>query len=668
MAEELSAALTTETPDSTRPITVRSIVVGTALIALLAFITPYSEYRVHSMEFFQGQIPIGALASLVVVLLPVNWFLGRFKPAWRISLPELVFMFIMAFAGIMVYHIGMMGLFLSMISSPDYFAAPENRYAEFILPYLPPAAIPSNANNEMAYFYTGLPPGQKIPWNAWLVPLFWWWSFFAAFLLVCCALTAILRKQWFDHEKVNFPHAEVTLALVKGSGEKGGLPEIMRNRLFWYGALIPFAFIAWNIVSYFTPLWPRIRFSQVETGIAIQYFDSFHVKPDFFTIGFAYFVDTNILFSLWFFRYLVMVQDAAYRRIGVVAATRNDPWTTANALIGWECFGGLVLWTLWGLWMGRRHLRAVWQRVWNSGAGADDSNELLSYRTAVVSLAGGLLFMLAWLMYLGMAWYVATIFLAILMVLIIGITRVVAESGMPIVGAPITAQAFTMRTIGDANLSPQSFVGLSLSLAAFRMIEGYPMPMVMHSARLGDIVHGRRRALFVAIFAGSIIAMILMSTTTIRLAYDGGAFNFGAHHAFHQMWEAYDHMVARIKDPWPREPALLLHFAGGASFVASLLFARYRFNWSGLHPVGFFTAMTFYHSVTTLSFLITWLIKLIINKIGGMALYNRWKPFFVGLICGQVAGAILSFVVDAIFFMGEGHDIYTMAAFGGQGW
>ena len=152
----------------------------------------------------------------------------------------------------MVYHIGMMGLFLSMISSPDYFAAPENRYAEFILPYLPPAAIPSNAHNEMAYFYTGLPPGQKIPWNVWLVPLFWWWSFFAAFLLVCCALTAILRKQWFDHEKVTFPHAEVTLALVKGSGEKGGLPEIMRSRLFWYGALIPFAFIVWNIISYFT--------------------------------------------------------------------------------------------------------------------------------------------------------------------------------------------------------------------------------------------------------------------------------------------------------------------------------------------------------------------------------------------------------------------------------
>jgi hypothetical protein len=502
----------------------------------------------------------------------------------------------------------------------------------------------------------------------WIVPLFWWWSFFAAFLLVCSALTAVLRKQWFDHEKITFPQAEVTLALMDGSGEDGGLPKIMRGRLFWFGAAVPFAFIAWNIISYFTPLWPRIYFSQHETGLTIQYFDGIYVKPDFFTIGIAYLVDTKVLFSVWFFRLLLMFQDAGYRRFGVQAATRNDPWTTSNALIGWECLGGLLIWVLWGLWTGRHHLRAVWVRVWNPNEGADDSNELLSYRTAIISLVAGLAYILVWLVHLGMSWVVAAIFLFGLLVLVVGVTRIVAESGMPMVGAPITAQGIAMRTVGDANLSPESFVGLSLSLAAFRMIEGYPMPMVMHSAKLGDIVHGRRRALFVAIFAGSIIAMILMSTVTIRLAYDGGAFNFGQHHAFHQMWEAYDHMIGRIKDPWPRDMSLYMHFIGGAVFIGSLIFARYRLNWSGLHPVGFFTANTFYHMTTAISFLIAWIIKVIILRVGGLALYQHWKPFFIGLIFGQVAGATLSFLVDCFFFMGQGHDIYTMAAFGGQGW
>jgi len=650
---------------SSNPITARSVGGGIALMAFLAMFTPYAEYRMHSVELFQGELPIGALATLIVVLVPLNWLLARFRPAWRITMPEMIFMFVMGFAGIMVYHIGMMGLFLSMISSPDYFAAPENRYREFILPYLPSWAIPSNLNREMARFYVGMPQGTRIPWGVWVGPLFWWWSFFAAFLLVCSALTAILRKQWFDHEKVTFPQAEIPLALVQGSGEEGGLPHIMRNRLFWYGALVPFSFIAWNIVHYFTPLWPKINFSQVETSLAIQYFDGLYVKPDFFTIGFSYLVNTQIVFSLWFFRILLMFQDAAYRRMGVQAATRNDLWATSDALVAWQCLGGMVIWILWGLWMGRRHFRAVWERIRNPSAGADDSNELLSYRTSLLLLATGLLYMLFWLVHLGMAWPVALLFLAALVILVIAVTRIVAESGMPFVGAPVTAQGITLRSIGDANFSPHSFVGISLSLAAFRMIEGYPMPMVMHSARLGDVVRGRRRSLFIAIFAGSVIAMVLMSATTISLAYHGGAFNFGQHHAFHQMWEAYDHMVARFKDPWPRDISLYAHFLGGMAFIGLLLYSRYRFNWSGLHPVGFFTADTFYHKVSALSFFIAWLIKVLIVKVGGMSAYRRYKPFFIGLICGQVFGAMCSLVVDFFFFMGQGHDIYTGFAFGG---
>jgi len=196
----------------------------------------------------------------------------------------------------------------------------------------------------------------------------------------------------------------------------------------------------------------------------------------------------------------------------------------------------------------------------------------------------------------------------------------VAEAGMPFVGAPVTAQGITLRTIGDANVSSQSMVGIALSLAAFRMIEGYPMPMVMHSARLGDIVRARRRPLFVAILVGSLIAMALMSITTIYLAYNGGAFNFGGHHAFSQMTYAYDHITSRIQGPWPRDPLLLAHFAAGAGFVTALLFLRYRMNWALIHPVGFFTAGTFYHGTQWLSFFIAWLLKVV------SCVLVAWKP------------------------------------------
>jgi hypothetical protein len=645
-------------------ITRRSLAGGSLLMAFFAIFTPYAEYRMHSVEIFQGELPIGALAILICVFAPLNFVLVKLKPEWRFTLPELVFMFVMGFAGLMVYHIGMMGLFVSMISSPYYFASPANRYDEFLLPHLPVWSVTPNENLEMTWFYNGLPPGKSIPWSVWVTPLFWWWSFFAAFLLVCSALTAIVRKQWFDYEKIRFPQAEITLSLMEGSDVGSGLPTVMRSRLFWWGAAIPFFLIAWNILHYFMPAWPFITFTQTLTSLVIRNFNGTYVKPDFFIIGFMYFVDTNIVFSLWFFRILMMIQGAVYRRMGVEAATRNDLWTTSNALGAWQTLGGLFIWLAFAAWMGRHHLRAVWERVCDSEKGADDSNELLSYRTSAFLIVGGLIYMAIWLMRLGMAWYVACVFLFALVVIVVAITRVVAISGMPFVGAPVTAQGFTLRTIGDANLGAESMVGISLSLAAFRMIEGYPMPMVMHAARLGDAVQGKRRQLFVAVFVGSILAMMLMCLTTIWLAYNGGAFNFGQHHAFKQMTEAFNHMVIRIRDPWPRDASMFAHFGVGAALIGGLLAVRYRFGWSGLHPVGFFTADTFYHGVSGLSFFLAWLIKVAILKLGGMTLYNRAKPFFVGLIAGQVLGAVLTVIIDYFFFPGAGHDVETGFSFG----
>ena len=52
-------------------ISVRSVVGGALLVMLLSIATPFSEYRLHSVELFQGELPLGALATLVVILLPL---------------------------------------------------------------------------------------------------------------------------------------------------------------------------------------------------------------------------------------------------------------------------------------------------------------------------------------------------------------------------------------------------------------------------------------------------------------------------------------------------------------------------------------------------------------------------------------------------------------------
>jgi len=643
------------------------VIGGSLLVVLVSIVTPYSEYRLHSVELFQGQLPLGALATLVVIVLPLQWLLARFFPAWRLRESEILFMFSMGFAGLMVYHIGMMGLFLSMVSSPEYFASPENQYARYLLPYLPAWAIVPNSNSAMTWFYTGLPTGAAIPWRVWVGPLFWWWSFFFAFLVLCGSLTAILRKQWFDHEKIRFPQAEVTLALVEGSGGASGLNTVSGSPPFWVGFALSAGILVWNSVSYFRPIWPRIDFSQMAPWM-LNFGPGFGVVdlvPDPFVIGISYLVDVKILFSVWFFFLLGRVQQAVQVKTGYVSG-QTDLWTTSDNLSGWQSLGGLFFVVFWFLWMSRAHLKRVLRHALHPETSQeDDSNEMLSYRMSLILLFACSVYMVLWLIHLGLDWYVALVFFVALVVLVLGITRIVAETGMPLVGSPVTAQGITTRLFGDAALGPSNIAGLAVTYAAFRMVEGYPMPVTMHAARLGDSAGASRRTLFGAVLFGSVAAMVVMSVVTIALAYNGGAFNFGAHHAFHQMYEAYDHMTSRIRSPYPWDWRLFAHFGGGALFVGLLTFLRYRFGWDSLNPIGFCTATTFYHSAIWSGVFITWAIKIIIHKIGGLSLYRRCYPFFIGLVAGHVAGAIFCLAVDWIWFPGAGHDIRTMIYFFG---
>jgi hypothetical protein len=131
------------------------------------------------------------------------------------------------------------------------------------------------------------------------------------------------------------------------------------------------------------------------------------------------------------------------------------------------------------------------------------------------------------------------------------------------------------------------------------------------------------------------------------------------------MYEAYDHMTSRIRAPYPQDWRIFAHFGGGAIFVGFLTFLRYRLGWDALNPIGFCTATTFYHDAMWSGMFLTWLIKLIIQRLGGLDLYLKLKPFFIGLVAGHVAGGIVCLAVDWIWFPGIGHDIRTMIYFFG---
>ena len=92
--------------------------------------------------------------------------------------------------------------------------------------------------------------------------------------------------------------------------------------------------------------------------------------------------------------------------------------------------------------------------------------------------------------------------------------------------------------------------------------------------------------------------------------------------------------------------------------VAFLSFLNMRFPWWPLHPIGFCVANVWPVRIAAFSVFIAWFAKVLIIRFGGMNGYRRAQPFFMGLIAGFVTGVAMNFVVDLIWFPGEGHSFW----------
>ena len=83
----------------------------------------------------------------------------------------------------------------------------------------------------------------------------------------------------------------------------------------------------------------------------------------------------------------------------------------------------------------------------------------------------------------------------------------------------------------------------------------------------------------------------------------------------------------------------------GFLFTLLLLFLRMRFFWWTLHPLGYALADDYSMQWFWASLWLSWLLKTITLKYGGIKKYRRAVPFFIGLILGEfVIGSLWSII------------------------
>lgn len=396
-------------------VTFRSVAVGLLLVISVNTWPIYGLYVIHINQMVFSYMAMALMIPFVLLTLGINVGLRRVRPSWALTPLELVVVFSTGLVGALFPLMNFTGLIMGHLSTPYYFATPENAWSDLLHPHLPDWLFPRDADHAMRHFYEGLPSDMPIPWEAWVGPLLWWFAFAGILTWTCLCVAVLLRKQWADVERLPFPAAQVALELVQKSDDSVW-PPLARNRLFWIGLSIPLVIICWNIVGYFLPDFPKIPITRAGGGVTFlqinRYIPSryFYIGIHFFIMGFAYWTSLEVLFSIWFFYLLVCVEVGFFNRLGYSIGTPGL-WSSAHAANAWQAFGALTFMLGWSLWIGRDHLKRIWRQVRHNERTIDDSEELFTYRTATWGAVAGGCFVIGWLHASGMDLHVVLPFL-----------------------------------------------------------------------------------------------------------------------------------------------------------------------------------------------------------------------------------------------------------------
>ncbi|MDA0748236.1 MAG: hypothetical protein O2954_17065 [bacterium] len=634
-------------------VSVRAVGVGLVLAVGVNAFMLYTEYAVGASASNYSHFPVYVFASFALLILFVLPVLKRATGRAVLSRAEVYVVLMMGLVAGAVPANGLAGFLVVVMATPFYFATPENRWAEVLHPHIPAWIAPPHPETVRGFF-EGLPPGASIPWSAWAVPLFWWTCFVVALAGIAASVAVLLRRQWAQNERLTYPLVSVAVDLAGGAE---GISGLLKKRGFWIGFGLAFGLVAWNIVGYFEPSFPTIplegRSFPLGRGIP-----SIQTKINLFVVGFAYFANLDVLFSIWFFRLIYIAQVGIFNRLGYGSGGNEDQWSSGYA--GWQSFGALIAMVLWGMWVARGHLREVLREACSPQEDADSGKEMMSYRAALIVLGVCSAFCVAWLWRAGMDISMVLAYGAASLVLYIGIARIVAESGLLYVRGPMTAQVFGLYMLGSSAAGPATVAALGLTYTTISQGKGLFLPALVQAARLADFSKGSRRRMLGAVALAFAVALITSVAVTLYLGYTYGTHNFRTWHIRAGGLWVFNDTAGKILSPFPADVRRLGFLGLGAGVMGLLTMLRYRFAWWPLHPIGFTVSCTYFTQRTFVAVFLAWACKLLILRLGGVTLYRRAGPVFLGLLVGYALGVALSALVDVFWFPGQGHYIHSV--------
>jgi len=347
-------------------------------------------------------------------------------------------------------------------------------------------------------------------------------------------------------------------------------------------------------------------------------------------------------FSLWFFCLLTTFEQGFFNITGF-GTQEFLPYNADRPLLGWQSLGSLIVIVLYGLWISRKSLIGI---IKSKG-----ENEIISPRFSFIGLVISLLIIYIWLLYSGISFLPAILFIFFAFLIYIGITRVICEGGLAATRAPVISPVATNSLFGSKNLGSSVLVPLGLTFVYTSDVRTFVMASVANGLKMVDQIKKRKNIIFLAIIISIFVSLVSSILITIYLGYKYGAVNAQPWFFIAGPQYGWRYIVQELQKPTGPDWRYFRLAGLGAIICFLLLYMRTRFIWFPFHPLGFAFSTIMMTNALWFSIFISWLIKTIILKYGGVKVYEKGRFFFIGLIFGQFVVCGLWVVID--FFTGK---------------
>jgi hypothetical protein len=677
--------------------TFRAVIVGLIGALLISGFGYFNDWVLGLENVTAGhQLPVSVLGLLILAMIAVNPLLRLVRTNWAFRAGEVGVAAMLTMVACSVPGRGLMEQFTSSLAMPAYWNQQDpgmrkNRVLEYVPPFMLPAGGQYDDQVVGPLVRGGLGrPGQpvgfdRVPWNAWTTPMAAWLPllFLSAAASICLGL--IVHRQWSVHERLQYPIAEFTRSLVEGGTHAPGqgAGSLFRSRLFWIGLGVVLAIRVMNGIWVWYPdrmiqipltfdfgpvgqKWPRIA-----RTFTIMFLQWPQICP--VAIAFCFFLSSEISLTLGLS--LLMYAPVALILIerGVDVSTDYE----IGGIEGWQRAGSYVAMGLVLLYIGRRYYWDVLRRaVWPVGRAGDaarpgaDGSVAWAARIFLLSVIA----MIVAVTLMGLDWPVAALTILLMLLTFVCVSRISAETGLFFVQPGWQPFGFLLALFGPLAIGPQGVIISAMVCNVLCVDQSMAvMPYFVNGLKVcGDLRVQPARAGWSAM--GIYVAGVCLAVPLVLWAnYNYG---FSTRSGYSWYWyrriptvpfRAAEPMINTLKasnrleesqdlSPLQRlaniQPAPHFLAAAGAGFAAVLvfMFLRLRFTWWPLHPVMFLVWTTWPIQMFGASFLLGWALKVAVTRLGGTRLHNRCKPLMIGMVAGELLGALTFMVHGAIYY------------------